>query len=222
MENSKIPTPDTVSFRSAFWDGMILNNLTLVEFAGLTPIIAGGRTVFGGLILSVAALLVMVAVTAVAALIGDHVPKQAAPALYTLLSAALLVPMALLGYALFPGEMMALGILFPLVAVNGITLSRVRRFKGYSLSVTLGDALGKAMGFVLVMFFISSLREILGSGTFCNLPVPFFSDHCVELIAGVPGGLFFMAVLAQRIKSLSFRYQKRKKRKEEEDCAVSQ
>lgn len=222
MSDNKNQRPDILPFRTAFWDGMIFNNLTLVEFVGLTPIVAGGSTVIGGFILSAATLFVLVLVTLFAATVGERLPTRLTPALYTILSAALLIPLALLGYWLFPGEMLAIGIVFPLVAVNGITLDRVRNFKGYGRMATLGDALGKALGFALVMFVVSSLREILGYGTFCNLTVPFFTDHCSPVIAGVPGGLFFLAVLAQRIKSASFRYTKKKQRKEETDCAVAQ
>ncbi len=216
-------SPDRPSFLPAFRDGLIINNLTLVEFVGLTPIVAGGSTVLGGFVLSAATLLVLVAVTLFAATAGKKLPGKLMPAVCTLLSALLLFPLGLLGYRLFPGEMMAVGIVFPLIAVNGITLDRVRNFRGHSLTATLGDAVGKALGFAIVMFAVSALREVLGYGTFCNLSVPFFADHCSPIIAGVPGGLFFLAVLAQRIKAVSFRIEKKKaKEKEAIDRVMAQ
>lgn len=204
-------------FYPAFIDGLVFNNLTLVNFIGLTPIIAGGSTVFNGFVLSAATIIVLVAITLFAATVGRKIPEKLAPAVYTLLSAVLVAAMAFAGYALFPGVMLALGIVFPLVAVNGITLNRVRNFAGRSLPATVGDALGKGLGFAIVMFVVSTLREILGYGSFCNLRVPFFADHCAGVIAGVSGGFFFVAILAWVTKLIAVRFGPNTGKKEGKD-----
>ena len=202
---------DTKSlFFSAFIDGLIFNNLTLVDFVGLTPIIAGGDTVESGLILSAATLIVLVLVTLFAAFAGKKLTEKFLPVACTLLSAVLLLPLALLFYRLMPNAMIKIGYIFFLVAVNGITLNRVRNFRDRGIAATVGDAVGKGLGFAIVMFAVSALREILGYGTFFNLPVPFFAHHASRLFAGVPGGFFFLAVLAQTIKFISLKRQKNK------------
>lgn len=193
------------SFMTAFLDGLIFNNLSLVDFVGLTPIIAGGSTVKSGGVLSVATLIVLVAVTLFAAKFGKFIPEKFAPAAYTVISAAIVMALAIVGYTIVPETMMAIGIIFPLVAVNGITLNRVKNFSGRSLIATLGDALGKGLGFTFVMFVVSAFREILGYGTFFNIAVPFFETHCIPILAGVPGGLLIMAVLAWLIRVIGFK-----------------
>jgi len=207
----------TGAFSSAFLDGLFFNNLTLVDFVGLTPIIAGGDTVAGGWILSFATVLVLVVITLFAATIGKKIKPAFLPAVCTLLSAVLLAPLGMLFYWLFPNQMIKLGFLFFLIAVNGITLNRVRLFADRGLSATLGDAVGKGLGFALVMFVVSALREVIGYGTFLDFAVPFFSSHPSRVFAGVPGGFFSLAVMAQLIKFIGM---KRKKGGEENDVSA--
>lgn len=192
-------------FMTAFLDGLFFNNLTLVDYVGLTPIIAGGSTVKGGGILSVATLVVLVAVTFIAARFGKYIPKKISFAAYTVISAVIVALLAAVGYAIVPETMLAVGIIFPLVAVNGITLNRIKNFSGHSVVATLGDALGKGLGFTFVMFIVSAFREILGYGTFFNVAVPFFETHCIPILAGVPGGLLIMAVLAWAVRAIGFK-----------------
>ena len=204
------------SFSSAFIDGLIFNNLSLVDFVGLTPIIAGGSTVFNGLVMSCATTVVLLVITSLASAAGRYIPQKIAPAVYTLIASAITAGLAAAGYALFPDVMLALGIIFPLIAVNGITLNRVNNFAGRGLSATVGDALGKGLGFAIVMFAVSSLREIFGYGTFCNISVPFFADHCTAVIAGIPGGFFFMAVFAWAVKFIEVKTGRNNRAKEDE------
>lgn len=201
-ENTEKSSP---RFMTAFLDGLFFNNLTLVDYVGLTPIIAGGSTVKGGGILSVATLTVLVAVTAFAVCFGKYIPKKFAPAVYTVISAVIVALLAMVGHAIVPETMLAVGIIFPLVAVNGITLNRIKNFSGHSIISTLGDALGKGLGFTFVMFVVSAFREILGYGTFFDVSVPFFENHCIPVLAGVPGGLLIMAVLAWAVRAVGFK-----------------
>ena len=206
------PTADETrpTFKEAFLDGLIFNNLSLIDFVGLTPIIAGGSTVINGLILSAATMIVLVTVTMFALLFGARIGKKLAPAVYTLLSAVIVFLLMWLGYSVIPGEMLAVGIVFPLVAVNGITLNRVRNFKDKGAAATFGDALGKGLGFAVVMFAVCTFREILGYGTFFNISLPFFSRFHRDVVAGLPGGFFIMAVLALLTRFITLKRAKKR------------
>ena len=206
------PTADETrpTFKEAFLDGLIFNNLSLIDFVGLTPIIAGGSTVINGLILSAATMIVLVTVTMFALLFGARIGKKLAPAVYTLLSAVIVFLLMWLGYSVIPGEMLAVGIVFPLVAVNGITLNRVRNYKDKGAAATFGDALGKGLGFAVVMFAVCTFREILGYGTFFNISLPFFSRFHRDVVAGLPGGFFIMAVLALLTRFITLKRAKKR------------
>ena len=242
------PTADETrpTFKEAFLDGLIFNNLSLIDFVGLTPIIAGGSTVINGLILSAATMIVLVTVTMFALLFGARIGKKLAPAVYTLLSAVIVFLLMWLGYSVIPGEMLAVGIVFPLVAVNGITLNRVRNYKDKGAAATFGDALGTGLGFAVVMFAVEGLsdedrirlrriadaasrcpwepprtfyeglnalwfiREILGYGTFFNISLPFFSRFHRDVVAGLPGGFFIMAVLALLTRFITLKRAKKR------------
>ena len=54
-------------------------------------------------------------------------------------------------------------------------------------------------------FIVSAFREILGYGTFFDVAVPFFENHCIPVLAGVPGGLLIMAILAWAVRAVGFK-----------------
>ncbi len=192
------------SFKEIFLEGLLFKNPSLVDFIGLTPIIVGGTTVKNGLILSLATVIVLVAVCLFASLTKNILPKRFAPAIYTLFAAVLLVPMTWLGYKFMPYTMFSIGIIYPLIAVNGINLSRAEGFAAKNnVKLTLADGLGKGLGFSAVLIFASCVREILGYGTFLNISVPFFSEFHSGVVSGVPGGFMVMAIFAAVIQFIA-------------------
>ncbi len=207
---------DTTTFAGAFLDGFLFRNPSLVDFIGLTPIIAAGFSVQNGLILSFATIVTMTIVTVVASLLSGKLPRRFAAPLYTVLASVIVLPIQYVGEN-FLGEsayyvFQSLSLLLPLIAVNGLTLSRVYQFAlSHRVLPTLGDALGKSIGFSAVLLAISSLREILGFGTFFGLHVPIFSQWHWRILTTPAGGFLIMALVAAAIQFLQQRRRIRKK-----------
>jgi len=66
----------------------------------------------------------------------------------------------------------ALGPYVPLIVVNCIILGRQEAFSSRnSVGRSLVDALGMSTGFILALLVLSSIREILGAGTFLGYQV---------------------------------------------------
>lgn len=191
-------------FKEIFLEGLLFKNPAIIDFIGLTPIVVGGTTVKNGLVLSLVTILILVAVCVFASLTKNVVSKRFAPAVYTVFATVLLVPLLWLGYKFMPYTMFSLGIIFPLIAVNGLNLSRAEGFAmKNSIKLSLADALGKGLGFSAVLIIISCVREVLGYGTFYNMSVPFFSQFHSNVISGAPGGFIVMAVFAAIIQLIA-------------------
>jgi electron transport complex protein RnfE len=65
-----------------------------------------------------------------------------------------------------------LGPYIPLIVVNCIILGRQEAFSSKnSVGRSFIDALGMSTGFILALFILSTIREILGTGTFLGFQV---------------------------------------------------
>ena len=75
-------------------------------------------------------------------------------------------------HAFTPDLYQALGIFIPLIVVNCIILGRAEAFASRNgILPSIADALGMGLGFTLALVMVSSVREVLGSGTLLGYPV---------------------------------------------------
>ena len=83
-----------------------------------------------------------------------------------------------------------LGPYVPLIVVNCVILGRQEAFSSKnSVGRSMIDALGMSTGFVLALLLLSSVREILGAGTFLGIQVlgSWFKPWIIMLL---PAGAF--------------------------------
>jgi len=65
-----------------------------------------------------------------------------------------------------------LGIFIPLIVVNCLILGRAEAFAAKNgVVASFADGLGMGIGFTVSLIALSIFREVLGSGTFYNIPV---------------------------------------------------
>ena len=57
------------------------------------------------------------------------------------------------------------------------------------------DGIGMGIGFTLTLLVMSTIREVLGSGTFAGISVPFFSSYNIPILTQTPGGFFVFGCL---------------------------
>ena len=75
------------------------------------------------------------------------------------------------------------------------------------------DAVGMGIGFTLALFLMASIREILGSGSWCGLPIPWLSENPILIFGMAPGGFFVFGCLIALVNKLS-----KKKNKKDFSC----
>ena len=114
----------------------------------------------------------------------------------------------LLLQAFVPSLNNALGVFLPLIVVNCIIMGRVEAFASKnSIGDSILDALGMGIGFTIVMFVISFIRELLGAGTLFSgtaLKIEIIpEDYRIALFNSAPGGFLafgFIAAIVQAVK----------------------
>ena len=94
--------------------------------------------------------------------------------------------------AFFPALYEMLGVYLALIVVNCIILGRAEMFASKNnVARSALDGIGMGLGFTLALFLMSSIREILGSGSWCGLAIPWLSENPI-MIFSVPAGGFFV------------------------------
>lgn len=175
-----------------FVKGIIKENPTLVLVLGTCPTLAVTTSVPNALGMGVAATAVLlcsnIAISALRKIIPDKVRIPA----YIVLIAGFVTIIEMLMHAFVPNLYEALGVFLSLIVVNCIILGRAEMYASKNKVVDSAiDALGMGVGFTLALFLMSSIREILGSGSWFGLPIPWLTENPI-MIFSVPAGGFFV------------------------------
>ena len=97
----------------------------------------------------------------------------------------------------------SLGIFLPLIAVNCIIFARAEMFASkHTVVDSILDALGSGAGFTLALLAIASVREILGSGTWFRLEIPWLVNNNAMIFTLAPGGFIVFACLLALVNKL--------------------
>jgi len=122
--------------------------------------------------MGVALTFVLVGGNVIISLLRKFIPKQVRIACFIVVVATFVTVVELLMQAYTYPLFLALGIFIPLIVVNCIPLGRAEAF-AYKNGVvaSFADGLGLGIGYALSLTALSALREILGKGTFFNIPV---------------------------------------------------
>lgn len=89
-----------------------------------------------------------------------------------------------------------LGIFIPLIVVNCIVLGRAEAFASKNNPYySLIDGISIGIGFTVSLFILGSFREIIGAGTFFNIPVMLSSYNPLLIAVMPPGAFLFLGFL---------------------------
>jgi len=155
-----------------FKKGIIKENPVLSALLGLCPVLAVTTTVKNGIGMGLATIFVLIGSNAVISLLARHIPSKVRIPSYIVIIATFVTIVDLLVQAFSPELNKSLGIFIPLIVVNCIVLGRAEAFAGRNRFLpSIMDALGMGLGFTLALFLLSSIREILGNGTFLGFHV---------------------------------------------------
>ena len=189
-----------------FLKGVLKENPLLILMLGTCPALAVTTSAENGLGMGVAATAVLIMSNVVISLLRKVIPDKVRIPAYITIIASLVTILQFLMQAYVPALNASLGIFIPLITVNCIILGRAEAYaNSHGIVRSAIDGLGMGVGFTLALFFIGSIREILGFGTFFGTKMPWITEGGLQpmMIFGLPAGGFavfgIMVAITQKL-----------------------
>jgi electron transport complex protein RnfE len=178
-----------LTFGKAFTNGLVNENPLLILMIGLCSALAVTSSVVNGLGMGFGLTFVLVCSEVVISIFKKLIPDSVRIPIFIIVIAAFTTMVQYVMEAYTPALSKALGVFIPLIVVNCIIMGRVEAFS-YKQPVGLcfADGLGMGLGYTWVLVAISAVREILGAGAICGVPIPGLNDTPVLFFALPAGG----------------------------------
>lgn len=181
---------------SVLLKGILKENPVFVLVLGTCPTLAMTNSVTSAVGMGLAAMAVLICSNAVVSLLRKFIPDTVRIPCYIVIIAGFVTMVQMVIHAYLPALYESLGVYLALITVNCIILGRAEMFAGKnSVGKSVLDGIGMGLGFTLAMLMMSTIREIVGAGTFAGIPVPFFETHKIEIFTKAPGGLMVYGLL---------------------------
>lgn len=178
-----------------FAKGIVKENPTFVLVLGLCPTLAVSVSVTNAVGMGLAATFVLICSNAMISALRSFIPDRIRLPAFIVVIATFVTICELLLKAYFPALNRSLGIFVPLIVVNCIIMARAEAFASKrGVLPSLFDGLGMGIGFTIALCVISSIREVLGSGSIAGLKLPGFSGTVAMMILA-PGALLTLGLL---------------------------
>jgi len=162
----------TKSIGAEYLKGLWDENPVFRQLLGMCPTLAVTGTVITGLAMGLATTFVLIFSSLVVSSIKKLIPAQVRIASYIVVIASFVTIADQFLKAYFYPISKAMGPYVPLIVVNCIILGRQEAFASKnSAGRSLIDALGMSSGFILALLVLSTIREILGAGTFLGYQI---------------------------------------------------
>ena len=179
-------------FTKGLWD----ENPIFRQLLGMCPTLAVTNAVINGFAMGLATSFVLIFSSVVVSSIKKLIPNQVRIASYIVIIATFVTIADRFLAAFFYPISKELGPYVPLIVVNCIILGRQEAFSSKNtVGRSLMDALGMSLGFVLALLILSSIREILGMGTFLGHQVmgSWFKPWIIMVLP--PGAFITLGIL---------------------------
>ncbi|HAL74783.1 MAG TPA: electron transport complex subunit RsxE [Clostridiales bacterium] len=206
--------PKKVSLSKVFSRGLVIENPVLRLILGTCPTLAISTSVINGIGMGLAATFVLIGSNLVISALRRFIPdKVRIPAFITIIAGFVTI-VQLIIQAFLPALDAALGIYLPLITVNCIILARAEMFAcKNSVLPSIVDGAGMGIGFTAALFCMATIREVLGNGSFMDIPLPMLSSggyvEPVLVFILPPGGFFVFGVLVALAQKLATKYGKK-------------
>jgi len=189
---------------SILTNGLIRENPVLVLVLGTCPTLATTVQVSNAIGMGLAATMVLICSNAAISLLRHIIPEKVRIPCYIVLIAGFVTVVQMLVKAFVPTLNDSLGIFLPLIVVNCIILGRAEMFASKnSVSDSVLDGIGMGLGFTLTLCVMSSIREVLGNGTWMGYAIPVLKQNHVSILTMAPGGFFVFGCLIALVAKLS-------------------
>ena len=192
------------SLGKEFTKGILAENPVLRLVLGTCPTLATTTSVESALGMGAAATIVLVCSNIVVSALRKVIPQKVRIPAYIVIIASFVTIVQMLVKAFAPALDEKLGIFLPLIVVNCIILGRAEAFAGKNpMLASAVDGLGMGVGFTVALFLMSSIREVLGAGSFLGMSIPFLAENPMLMFILPPGGFFVFGVLMACVNHLA-------------------
>jgi electron transport complex protein RnfE len=191
-----------------FLKGLWQENPIFRQMLGMCPTLAVTNAVINGIAMGLATSFVLIFSSFAISSIKKLIPSQVRIASYIVVIASFVTIADRFLAAFFPPISKSLGPYVPLIVVNCIILGRAEAFASKNpVGRSVVDALGMSAGFVMALLILSSIREILGNGTFLGLRVlgTWFEPWIIMILP--PGAFITLGILI----AISIQIEKKKR-----------
>lgn len=211
------------SYLNQLRDGIIFNNPTFIQLLGMCPTLAVTTSVKSAFGMGIAVTVVLAFSNLFISLVRNFIPKEVRIASFVVIISGFVTAVELLIKAYFQTLDKSLGIFIPLIVVNCIILARAEAFASKNPPLpSMVDGISMGLGFTVALSLISTVREILGAGTFCGIQVMGDWYRPATLFI-LPAGAFmtlgFLVAAVQKMVNFLNERAKRKEQDTEQDPA---
>ena len=179
-----------------FIKGIWRDNPVFVQVLGMCPMLAVTNSAINALAMGLATFFVLVGSSFLVSSLRDWIPKQVRISCFIIIIATFVTVADYTLLALVPKVHKELGAFIPLIVANCMILGRQEAFASrYPTRLAVLDAMGMALGFLLALFSLGAIREILGDGALfgVNLFGPNFEPWVIMILP--PGGFLTLGVI---------------------------
>ena len=176
--------------------GIIKENPVLVLLLGMCPVLAVTTQAENAIGMGAATTFVLLGSNIMISLLRNIIPNKVRIPCYIVVISSFTVIITMIVEAYAYPLYLALGIFLPLITVNCIILARAEIFASKNrVTDSIMDALGMGIGFTLALLAIASIREILGSGSWFGLAIPWLRDNKTAIFTLAPGAFITLALI---------------------------
>jgi electron transport complex protein RnfE len=179
-----------------FIRGLVIENPLLILMIGICSSVAVTSNVENAIGMGLAMTFVNVCAELMISLFRKLIPNDIRIPIFIIIIAAFTTIVDLSVQAYVPGLAKSLGVFLPLIVVNCIIMGRVEAFASKEPPLDAAvDALGMGVGYTWVLIVIGAFREILGNGTFLNIPMMPEGFKPILFFILPPGGFLVFALV---------------------------
>ena len=174
-------------------DRIFINNPVIMQGLGLVPIVAVGTSMRSACIMALAVTLLLTPTRIVAALLSRSTHFRFRAVAYAITSALAYALVSWLIVDVFRLPTQSIGLYLPLLVMEPLIIKRYGRSGTEQVRTAASKGLVTTLGFLVVLFVVAALRELLGAGTFFGRT--FFAVAPMPYVGLIGGGFILVGVL---------------------------
>ncbi len=179
-----------------FVKGIWRDNPVFVQVLGMCPMLAVTNSAVNAVAMGLATFFVLVGSSILVSSLRNWIPKQVRISCFIIIIATFVTVADYTLLAIVPTVHKELGAFIPLIVANCMILGRQEAFSSkHPVRLAVFDALGMASGFLLALFSLGAVREILGDGALFGIPLFGTNYEPWVIMILPPGGFLTLGVI---------------------------